>query len=77
MLVQFRHVQFNETFSFPINTKESHIYFKTSHQRGKRGDIKDDHKSPLFQYFKKSEIVLIGDNPTTETKWMEVKKGGK
>lgn len=69
MLVQFRHVDFNDSFSF-----QGKMYIKWNKGRGKLDPIRTSvHNRAEYRYFKKSDIVLIGDEITAENAWMEVK----
>jgi hypothetical protein len=70
MLVQYRHVEFNDSFEF-----EGKMYIKYNHNRGKLDPIRTSIKSkPEFRNFSKKTVVLIGDTVTDINRYMEVRR---
>ena len=64
MLVQYRHVDFNDSFDF-----QGKMYIKHNHGRAQLDS--NNHKKE-FRRFKKNDIVLSGDKLTVENAWMKI-----
>jgi hypothetical protein len=73
MLTQYRHVEFNESFTYPVH-RHGKMYTKHNHGRAKLDPKHNGNVRPVYIRIPKNAIVETAEKATPETQYMVAKK---